>query len=277
MPPNLLSNLAEARALLSCRPSGLITDVDGTISPIVREPGAAAVRTDARRWLGLLAGRLELVAALSGRPVADLVRMLDVPGMVYVGNHGLEWWENGRAAVAPEAEPYLSVVAAAVRELSDRLQHLPGALVESKGASATVHYRLSPDPDAARGAILEAIAGSPSGQRLRVAGGRMVVNLLPPVRVDKGTAVERLVLLRKLRAVVYLGDDLTDLDAFRAVRSLRESGRAKGIAVAVASAESPGELLAEADYLLDDVEAVVCFLRQMVDDETDLTRGHDLS
>lgn len=277
MPPNLLSNLAEARALLSRRPSGLITDVDGTISPIAREPGAATVRADARRWLELLAGRLELVAALSGRSVADLVRMVDVPGVVCVGNHGLEWWENGRTTVAPEAEPYLPVVAAAVRELSDRLQDLSGALVENKGASATVHYRLSPDPDAARDAILKAIAGSPSAQRLRVADGRMVVNLLPPVRVDKGTAVERLVLLRKLLAVVYLGDDVTDLDAFRAVRSLRESGRVQGVAVAVASAESPVDLLAEADYMLEDVDAVVCLLREMVSGEADLTGGRELS
>ena len=243
--------------------------MDGTISPIVQDPATATVRADARRWLQLLAGRLELVAALSGRSVADLVRMVDVPGMVYVGNHGLEWWEDGRTTVAPEAEPYLPVVESAVRELSDRLQELPGALVENKGASAAVHYRLSLDPEAARDAILEAIAGSPSAQRLRVADGRMVVNLLPPVRVDKGTAVERLVLLRKLLAVVYLGDDVTDLDAFRAVRSLRESGRAQGAAVAVASAESPGDLLAEADYVLEDIDAAVCLLRGMVSGEAD--------
>ncbi len=263
-PPELLANLSAIWAALSFRPVGLVTDVDGTISRIVDRPEMAWVEPRIVDCLRRLVARFELVAAVSGRSTAQLSSMLEVEGMVCVGNHGLEWWEDGRASVDPEAEPYLPAIAGTLRHLRDR-PDMPGVLVEDKGATGAVHYRLSTDPAGTRRAILRAIAECPAAQGLRVADGRMVVNLLPPVRANKGTAVERLVRLRRLRTVLYLGDDLTGLDAFRALRSLRASGLCNAVLVAVAGPETPTDLLREADFTLDGIDAVASFLEQTAD------------
>ena len=263
--PRLMENLEAAWAVLSRAPAGLITDVDGTISPIVDQPESAGVPPGARLALARLASRLPLVAAVSGRPIDHLVRTVGVDGMVYVGNHGLEWWEEGRSAPVPEAQPYLADVSATLQDLSERLRSLPGVLVEDKGVSGAVHYRLSPDRAAAREAILEAIAKSSPARRLATAEGRMVVNILPPVRADKGTAVERLIRHWELQGALYIGDDVTDLDAFRALREVRAAGQCLTLSVAVMSREAPPELESEADYRVDSVDEVMTFLQQVVE------------
>ncbi|MHB0869000.1 MAG: trehalose-phosphatase [Chloroflexota bacterium] len=259
-----LDALAAARTLLSQRPAALVTDVDGTISPIVSRPEEARVQPGIVPLLRRLAGPLDLVAAISGRSIAQLRPMIDVEGMVYVGNHGLEWWDRGQATIAPEARPYLPALEATMMWLRERLE-LPGVLVEDKGATGSVHYRLSPDPAAARQTILQTVAQCPSARDLQVAEGRMVVNLRPPVPADKGTAVERLVRRWGLRGVLYLGDDLTDLDAFQALRSLRQSGECDALLVGVASPEAPPGLIEGADHLLSSVDAVESFLRDLAE------------
>ncbi len=261
-PSNPHACLRAAQAVLSHRPAGLVTDFDGTISRIVDHPETATVDAVALDSLRRLVPCLDLVAAVSGRPPAQLLAMLPVQGMVYAGNHGLEWWEGGRSTVVPEAEPYLPAIASALQWLRGRLS-APGVLVEEKIASGSLHYRLSPDQVGARRAILQAIAECPQVSQLRVAEGRRVVNLLPPVRVDKGTTLERLVHKRRLQGVVYLGDDVTDLDAFRALRSLRDAGVCDVFLVAVASSEAPPDLLKVADHTLDGVDAVASLLREI--------------
>ncbi len=259
---NLADPLESARRVLGTTPSGLITDVDGTLSPIADRPESARVAPETRGVLRRLARRLALLSAVSGRPVVQLARMVGVAEMVYVGNHGLEWREGGRPRVLPQAQPYLPAVEAAMEWLKRRLT-LPGVLVEDKGITGAVHYRLSPEPESARRAILEAIAQCPAARGLRIVQGRKVVEIRPPVRADKGAAVEELVRRFRLQGVLYLGDDTTDLDAFRVLRSLRDSGRHQTLVGAVISLEGPPELAREADFLLEGVEGVVEFLRKL--------------
>jgi trehalose 6-phosphate phosphatase len=258
----LMDNLAAAWAVLSSAPAGLITDVDGTISPIVERPEEAGIHPEAHGLLERLARRLALVAAVSGRPIEHLVRVLDVDGMVYVGNHGLEWWEQGRSSPVPEAEPYLDAISAALDDLGARLGSVPGVFVEDKGVTGAIHYRQAPDRESARQAVLDAISQSPPARDLHAAEGRMVVNILPPIKADKGIAVERLVRHWELRGALYLGDDVTDLDAFRTLREMRAAGQCFTISIAVASREAPLELEREADYTVESVEEVIEFLRR---------------
>ena len=261
-PPSLLDRPQALWELLARKPAGLITDVDGVLSPIAGRPDGALVHPRVPDLLRRVVGRLGLVAAVSGRPIPQLLQMVPVDGMVYVGNHGLERWKEGRATVVPEAQPFLPSIAATMRHLRDRLD-FPGALVEDKGASGSIHYRLSEDPAATRHAILQALAECPSARGLQIAEGRMVVNVLPPIEVNKGTAVEMLVRDWHLSGAIYLGDDVTDVDAFLALKSLRRSGVCDGLSVAVSSPEAPSDLIEEADYLLEGVDAVVCLLEQM--------------
>ena len=261
MPKGLTGNLDYLLELLGSSPAGLITDVDGTISPIAPTPEEAHLLPEARSALARLVPHLRLVAAVSGRQASQVEEMVGVPGMAYVGNHGLDWLENGQPLVAPEAQPYLPALSSCLSRLRDALADDGCLRVEDKGVTASLHYRACPDPANARRRLLEAVRGCPECACLQVTEGRMVVNLRPPVAADKGTAVERLIGRSGLSAVVYLGDDVTDLDAFRMLASLRASGTFRAATVAVASKEAPGELLREADYLAEGVVEVAAFLQ----------------
>jgi trehalose 6-phosphate phosphatase len=248
-----------AGSLLSLAPSALFTDVDGTISQIAPRPEEGVVDQQVTTILSRFSSYLDLVAVVSGRSVSDLRSMIDMDGLTYVGNHGLEWWDNGRAVVLPAARPFLPKIAASMEYLQLHLD-LPGLLFEDKGITGSVHYRLSPKPGEARKIILSVVAECQEARELRISEGRMVIDLLPPVRAGKGTAVRRLVRSHHLHAAVYLGDDATDLDAFRQLRAIRNSGQFDCMLIAVSSPEAPTDLLEEADCTLEGVEEVIAFL-----------------
>jgi trehalose 6-phosphate phosphatase len=152
-----------------------------------------------------------------------------VPELVYVGNHGLE----------------LSEQADAWRQrLRDFLVGVDWAAIEDKGLTASLHYRGMPNEAAARAALAE-VKRRAEHEGFVARFGRRVLELLPPLDVDKGTAVRQLLAERSLRRALYAGDDTTDLDGFRALDGLELSVR-----VAVASAEGPAELLEAADLTL---------------------------
>lgn len=250
------SDAAELRRCLAKRPRGLLTDVDGTISPIAPSPQEARVSPAVRASLQALRGKFELVAVVSGRGVEDLRRLVGVLGLVYIGNHGLERWEDGEIRRLPEAEAYIPVMNAVRLDLASHLGE--GIIIEDKGASLSVHYRRSPYPQAARQQILDAVSRSRAARCLRLTEGRMVVELRPPLPVDKGTALLTLVEEYALHSVIYLGDDLTDVDAFQAVHRL--GGERSGLAVAVVGEETALQVEQAADLTLPGVEAAEQFL-----------------
>ena len=205
--------LALARTALHAVPAGLLTDFDGTLSPIVEDPAAARLVAGAADALIRLAERLAVVAVVSGRAPLDVRAMTGVPQLLVAGNHGTEWLEPGAA------EPRRSADAARVREriaaVLSRVPPIPGIDVEDKGLSATVHYRRTDDPDGARRAIAEGLGTVADGLELR--DGRMSVEIRPIGLGDKGTATRAIVEAHGLRGAVVMGDDVTDLDMFAAV------------------------------------------------------------
>lgn len=254
--PDLLAQPDEALALLRRRPACIFTDIDGTLSPIIADPLAAYVPDETRSALATLAARLGVVA-LTGRSVADARQVLGLDTVVYSGNHGAEWWEDGVASVEPAVEPYLP----RVREIADAVGngiHTPGVLLEEKGASLSVHYRNTPDPEAARKDILSFLEEHAEGMAIRE--GKMVLEVRAPVLLSKGEAVRSFVERKRLASALVLGDDRTDAEAFAVVRQMREAGDIHGLCAAVATADAPRELLESADYALADTEAVEQFL-----------------
>ena len=253
---NHLDSIAEGLRQL---PFGLITDVDGTISPTAPTPGQAKVSPACRRHLARLCQQIALVATVSGRPAAQVKEMVNVRGMVYIGNHGLERLVKDRAELTGDARGYSEVVQSAIGELS-RLLSEEGLIIENKGITATLHYRRSPDPRLAEKHILEAIRNSPEAKQLQVMPGRMAINLLPPITANKGTATLELITEYHLRRGIYLGDDVTDIDAFRAIHASSQKSDFQGWAIAVTSEETPGLLVDEADFTLKGVRDVARFL-----------------
>jgi trehalose 6-phosphate phosphatase len=241
--------------LFEDRPAGLLTDVDGTISRITRRTNDATVTNTAKRSLSRLAAQLEVVTVVTGRAVERAQRMVGVEGIGYVGNHGLEWLQDGVVRTDPAAEaarPNLEDALAAVFAAVPRSE----LVVEDKRVSVAIHYRLASDPPAVERKVLDAIAPFIASERLRLIQGGLVVNLLPALRIDKGEATRRLVQQHGLRAVAFFGDDVTDLDAFRALHQLRAEGVVKTLAVGVGSVEGPTEVRTESDLVLESVDEV---------------------
>ena len=239
---------------------GLVTDIDGTLASIAPTPDEARVDPGCRHYLRLLASRLPLVAALTGRPADEARRLLRIDQMVYVGNHGLEQWSNGTLRPHPGAQAHRPAIQAALLAIREQLGAGEGLRYEDKGLTVSVHYRSASDPDLARSLILEAISRVHAASPLRITEGKMVVELRPPVAIDKGTALMELIAEHRLQGAIYLGDDTTDLDAFRALQVWRQSGDGVGCTVAVAGSETPPALTASADLVLAGVAGVRTFL-----------------
>jgi len=237
---------------------GLLTDVDGTISHIVAQPDEATVTGRSRSLLDALRPHLTLVAALSGRSAADTRRMLRLPEMPVVGNHGLEWWLDGQPVISPEAADYRPALERALSVLS--AQQIPGVLVEDKGATVTVHYRQTQNPQAIAAMLAALLQKIAREQDLRVSPGRMIFELRPPVDINKGTALRALIRRYRLDAALYLGDDVTDVDALLAARRLRERGECYALGVGVESDDMPPGVRAAADLLCAGVQDVEAFL-----------------
>lgn len=256
--------LTVARAALAEPPAGLLTDLDGTLAPIVSDPAAVRLAPGAAEALIALAGRLAVVGVVTGRAALDARRITGLPDLLVAGNHGIEWLAPGRTA--PEVAPHLADVPAALDRLLAAVPSIAGVSIDDKALSATVHYRNAADPAAARDAILGALrdriegggAGS-SGVELRE--GRMSVELRPRDAGDKGSAVTAVVERYALRGLVVLGDDLTDLDMFRAAIALREGGRLRAAVIAVGGdGEVPPQVAEAADALVRGPDEVVRLL-----------------
>jgi trehalose 6-phosphate phosphatase len=237
---------------------GLITDVDGTISPIVADPDRAVVTPKIRALLERLVPHLALVAVVSGRSVADLRARLNLPGLVYIGNHGFEWWRDNQIEVAPEAQAHRPALQAALKALRDQQQ--PGMLIEDKGATISVHYRQTADPVAVKAAFSPVVDQIAKQHSLTLFHGRMVFELRPPVEINKGTALEQLITQYHLDAAIYMGDDTTDADAMLMARQMSKNGRCHALGLAVVSENTPYVVRDSADLSLDDVADVERFL-----------------
>jgi small conductance mechanosensitive channel len=252
--PHALAERERLLPVIHRNPFGLITDLDGTISPISATPEEALVPDGIKALLQTLSQTAALVAVVSGRTASQTKQMVGVPGLTYIGNHGLETMEKEEVRLAPGAEQFLSEISRALDE-TEGVTRLPGVRIERKGITASIHYRQADDPDVARSAILAAIARSPTAARLKVTEGRRVVELRPPLAINKGTTVHSLAAQHSLQGLLYLGDDSTDLDAFYALPSLRQAGM-NALGIGLVSPENRPEFRVAIDLLLTSVEEV---------------------
>jgi trehalose 6-phosphate phosphatase len=249
--------------VLSLAPAALVTDIDGTISAIAPTPFEAVVDPVALDALAQLAERLAVVVVISGRAPSDGVKMVGLPELIYVGNHGLERIVRGSPWTHPAAEAAREAIAAALAEIEAGVREqdeAPWLLVENKGVTGTVHYRLAPDHTLAAAMLEPVVAVAAERYGLHVSPGRMIIELRPAVAINKGTAIRELATELELRGMVFLGDDITDIDGFRALRALREEGIAATVSVGVLGPESAAAIAAESDLHVDGVTACAATL-----------------
>jgi trehalose 6-phosphate phosphatase len=252
-----------ALAVLSKYPSALVTDIDGTISPIASTPAAAFVIPEARDALLTLAAALPHVAIVTGRAAEDAERMLDLAGILYIGNHGFERRWQGDTRDHSGAKQSQAALEQALNQIERELvlEDLDeGILLENKRLSGAVHYRLAPARDVIGPWIGAIVAAAASASDLRMTEGRYVYELRPPITVNKGTAVLDLIEDHQLKGIIFLGDDVTDVDAFKEIRKATRNGLIDGLAIAVDSPEARPIVLNEADALVEGVPGVVALL-----------------
>lgn len=203
-------------------PLVVMLDIDGTLAPIVSRPEDAVVPADTRRALAALVRTPHVhVALVSGRAAVDAQRLVGVTGIWTIGNHGCEVVDPaGRVTVDPLTEPYREHMASAVREIAASTAREPGVLIEDKRWSVSIHYRLAAPNAVAR--VRSAVEAAAQSHGLHLTGGKLIFDLRAPVAVDKGTAVlhlaEQLGALETNASLFFAGDDVTDEDAFRALR-----------------------------------------------------------
>lgn len=243
---------------LSERPMALLLDFDGTLAPIAEDPGQARIPARVKTVLERIAQSPGVVmAVLSGRALEDIRRRVGIAGIVYAGNHGLEITGPGWAWAAEEAQQARDIVAACCRRLRLRLRRVPGVVIEEKGLTASVHYRQTPfrRVEEVSRATFEEATRAPAGT-LVVRQGKLVWEILPDVSQDKGMAARWIVrriygqAWERRIGVVYIGDDRTDEDAFRALAD-----------TAITVKVGPGTYPTAAHYSVRNVDEVYEFLQ----------------
>jgi len=246
----------------------IFCDIDGTLAPIVERADDAHVREDVSLLLGKLGRRYGCVACVSGRSAAEARRLVGVGSISYAGSHGAELLEPG--SNTPTLVPAFKSWEGRVRAFAaDRdtpeLRNLR-VRIEDKGPIVAFHWRGVPDEDAAR-TQLEGLAQEAETAGFHTHWGRKVLEVRPPVPIDKGLAVRGLVSRYDSRAALYGGDDATDLDAFDALDALVASGDLDaGVRVGVRSEEGPAAIVERADLVVEGVPGFLKVLAALAED-----------
>jgi trehalose 6-phosphate phosphatase len=258
VPSPTADTLAEVLRPLTEDPgrAAVLLDVDGTLARIVTRAQDAHVPKQTSRLLAAMTRRYGLVACVSGRSALDARRLVGVGGIAYAGSHGAELLGPGEArpTVLPAFDTWTDRVRAFTRDRDDRELRRLRVRIEDKGPIQAFHWRGAPDEDAARTRI-EGIAQEAESGGFITHWGRKVLEVRPPVPVDKGRAVDEL--LRRapdVRIAMYAGDDATDLDAWGALDRHLEDGRLdERVRVGVASDEGPAQIRDRADLVVEGI------------------------
>jgi trehalose 6-phosphate phosphatase len=252
--------------VLTQGPRGLAFDIDGTLSPFTPTPNEAKI------YPGVLflleqAQKYAHVAILTGRSIDDGASIVNLDGLTYIGTHGLEWSEGlpwlHPVEITPAALNYYEPGKYLLDLVEQHLSELPGVIVQRKRIGGSIHYRLAPDPIETRQKLLSLLEQPAQRVNMSLSEGKLIVEIRVPLPVHKGRAIRQFVERYDLNAVVFAGDDRTDLDAIREITRMRKDGRA-ALSIVVRHHDTLSELLMQADIVVEEVPGMVDLFRKMV-------------
>jgi trehalose 6-phosphate phosphatase len=254
--------LTEALAPLRANPksAAILLDIDGTLSPIVDNAADAHVPESTRQLLIAVANKYGLVACVSGRRASEARAMVSLGTISYLGSHGAELLRAGwtESVIDKNVEDWARRIHEFGREADTADTRKRRVRLEDKGPIVAFHWRGAADEESARAAI-DSIAERAQAAGLRTHWGRKVLEVRPPVRIDKGAGITSFLEQADpaIESALYVGDDTTDLDAFQALTDLVRAGRlVRAVKVGVGSDEAPSEITEEADLVVDGPEGV---------------------
>lgn len=225
------SYLSPLRSVISGKKKTVFfLDYDGTLTPIVQRPELARLSEEMKAVVKKIAAKFT-TAIVSGRMRADVEKLVGLDGLIYAGSHGFDIAGRNLSMIEPRAQATVPLIAQITVRLKAYLGKIPGVIIEEKKFSAAAHYRLVEDLaalDKIKKAAEDIVAGN---DKLRLMAGKKVYEILPAIDWNKGEAVRWIMKALDMdwedTAVIYIGDDATDEDAFSVVR-----GRGAAILVA---------------------------------------------
>lgn len=249
--------------LRECPPkTAILSDIDGTLHPIIENPSKIQFYDYIPTVLENLAKKYALVGLVTGRSLDSALEMIKASGIIYLGNHGMEFCNDGTRGLADGIQEYLPKIRSAITDMQQSsLAETQGIIVEDKSVSAAIHFRQAPQLLA----DVEKLTASISGKYgLKVVKGRKVRELHPPVDINKGTAVIDLLKRQGINLVLYMGDDVSDIEVFKQLKQAQWP-RFQSITIGIRSAEVPQmEAEATVDYLIDNVDESIELLRMLL-------------
>lgn len=252
--------------VLAQSPCGLAFDIDGTLSPIAPTPDEASIYPGVLPLLEQ-AQKYAHIAILTGRSIDDGASKINLDGLTYIGTHGLEWSEGlpwlHPVEITPEVLNYYEQGKYLLDLVEQHLSELPGVIVQRKRIGGSIHYRLALDPVETRQKLLSLLEQPAQQVNMSLSEGKLIVEIRVPLPVHKGQAVRQFVQRYNLNAIVFAGDDRTDLDAVTEMIRMRKEGIA-ALSIVVQHHDTLPELLAQADIVVQEVPGMVELLREMV-------------
>jgi trehalose-phosphatase len=242
----------------------LLSDYDGTLTPIVGRPDEATLSPEVRNELQTLTKKPDFsIGIISGRSLSQVKTLVGIDGIYYAGNHGLEIEGPGLKFTNPIAKATQVELRNLFIQLSERLRSIDGIIIEDKGLSLSIHYRLVKKSE--ENTVYEILHQTTSKLlcegKIKVTSGKKVWEVRPPIEWHKGKAVEvitqeiRELLKHEQISTLYLGDDTTDEDAFKVIHLPEGWGIFIG----------EGTQASHADYFLESTPEVSTLLSRLIE------------
>ena len=260
----LFDSLEELKEFKDDNKSAILIDIDGTISEITQTPEDAVVTLSMRNEIIKLQKKFQTVGIISGRTVENAMDMVGVDGLLYIGNHGMEYLRDGEITLDSEAVKYHEHIKSISKNLKDsELSQIKGIKFEDKGICFSIHYRECESQENLSKKILEVVDQFIDKKELKLTVGRKIVEIKPPVSRDKGYIIGKIIENYYLNKVIYLGDDITDYDAFTKLRELGKISNIKSASILVHSNEIPDYMKNSSLFYVKNVDEVQRFFKWM--------------
>jgi trehalose 6-phosphate phosphatase len=258
----LFDSLEEFKEFKEDNKSAILIDIDGTISEITQTPEEAVVTLSMRNEIKKLKKKFQTVGIISGRTVENAMDMVGVDGLLYIGNHGMEYLIDGEIIIDSDAMKYHEHIKSISQDLKkSELSQIKGLKFEDKGICFSIHYRECESQEDLRKKILEVVDRFIDNKELKLTVGRKIVELKPHISRDKGYIVGKIIENYYLNHVIYIGDDITDYDAFTKLKELGITSNIKSASILVHSNEIPDYMKNSSLFYVKNVDEVQRFFK----------------